>query len=171
MSLGSSELASSSTELGTIELAGLGSTSGPTDGSSAAFIDFTRFKGTRYVNTIYSRYSGIILDAPVFDDSIISQNRINFYKTMTRVAYTYVQTTNRVSLKYNYVIDRRKALELRNFIQSNIAQDLILTTWENKVYQGKFGTNPIELVSDRRYGHGNEAVTVSIEFLGVKISG
>lgn len=126
----------------------------------------------RLTMTIASPKGVITLPAPVFDDSEKTNNKIQIQKVMSTKTYTYVKRVDRLTLTYEFELDRKKSLELQAYYAFNQSDYLILTNWKGQIYVGKFGNNPIELSTTGRNNKCDfEFVTVSLEFQGVRIHG
>lgn len=121
--------------------------------------------------TMTSSFGAIVLPVPIFDDTVSTNNSVAIARVMSRKAYSYVRSSNRVKLSYEYHVGRNKSLELRQFAINNTDDYVTLTNWKGEVYYGKISNNPVVLTTKSRFANEFEAVNIVIEFQGVKVSG
>lgn len=115
--------------------------------------------------TLQGRHQTILLPPANLSDSITSDLDVSIKRTMTRRVYTYIKTSNRVKIRYNFWISYLKYQELKRFILNN-GNDLInITNWKGEQFVGFLINNPFSLSSkSRRAGKDVEKVDVNLEF-------
>lgn len=80
---------------------------------------------------------------------------------------TYIKKSESQKLKYSFTLDRRKSLELKEFLLSEGASIITLINWKGEVWVVNLTNSPFELISKSR----GERVDVTLEFEGIKIGG
>jgi hypothetical protein len=120
-------------------------------------------KEQNYV-TLQSPTSAIILPNPLFSDTESNVNDVHLSKTVGGKKYSYIKTTKRKHLKYEFNFRYKKCLELRNFLDSSNDIWLTMTNWKNEVWKVILINNPITFTAIDR-----EMYSVTLEFEGYKI--
>jgi hypothetical protein len=116
----------------------------------------------------------ITLPGPIFGDVIGNLNNIIIQKSMNDTTYSYVKRTKTQKLQYNFVLSRRKGLELRKFIQNNCAKLITIIDWKGETWKAYLTTNPVQLEPKERWANcdpgDSEKINVGLEFEGLRIS-
>lgn len=113
----------------------------------------------------------IVLKAPEFNDTEGGTSRLNIKRTMDGTKRIYKRESSTSRLTYDFVMDRKKAIELRSFINGNNSKILKMTNWKGEVWYVNFTNNPFNFTEDARRDSpwGNRS-TISLEFEGVRIN-
>lgn len=114
-----------------------------------------------------------VLPSPQFNDAQTLQHRVTLKRAMDGTRYTHVHTTDgRHKLTYQFSLSRRKALEVRAFVQTYYRSQIRLTNHKGEVWRVWFVNNPFEFEATGRGGTqpGDEAVSVTIECEGFLMS-
>lgn len=116
-----------------------------------------------------------VLPSPKFSDSLALTDAVAVRRAMDGTRYTYVKTKGgRKKLKWEFLLTRNKGLELRAFIQSYFASQILITDHLGRTWIGYFMSNPFEFDTPER-GYPprqgwpvGEVQAISIEFEGVQ---
>lgn len=113
----------------------------------------------------------IVLPAPEFNDKEGGNGRVNIKRAMdgTRRVYKREQPSSR--LMYDFTIDRKKAIELRQFILMYNSSVIRMTNWKGEIWYVVFTNNPFQLTEDAYWqsSWGNKC-SITLEFQGVKVN-
>lgn len=115
--------------------------------------------------------TSVVLPNPLLDDNESLVSNLLLRRSMTNVPYTYVQTSKNRRLRYTFLLNRMKALELEAFFNSYNGADIKMLNWKGEVWKVKLITNPIDFVQTRRAEPGGDGTDVNLEFEGVLLNG
>lgn len=120
---------------------------------------------------LQSDTSVIVLKAPEFGDSEAGANRINIKRSMDGDVRIYKRQSPTTKLTYNFVMDRKKAIELRSFILENNSKIIRMTNWKGEIWIVNLTNNPFSFHEEARWesAWGNRS-SVTLEFEGVRIN-
>jgi len=105
------------------------------------------------------------LPNPEFGDSEALLDEVQKKRAIDGTLYTYVKTTARRKLIFQFILTREKALELYYFFQSYFTTTISLTDHNGIEWSGKFISNPFDFG-----GHGrDEEQEIQFEFEGTKV--
>lgn len=115
----------------------------------------------------------IVLPPAEFADSQANSGRVNIKRAMNghrRVYRRQLGITQK--LRYRFVVDRRKAIELRAFVRVANTVPITLTNWKGEVWKVVLSTNPVVLSEDGFWGlqAGGNKSSVTLEFEGARIN-
>lgn len=112
----------------------------------------------------------IVLPAPEFGDGENNEGIFSLRRAMDGTVRTYVKTTNRGKLSYRFTLSLDKSEELEDFIWRYNSDVMTLVNWKNEIWKVQLQKNPIELTPERRWINVKEAVTVDLDFEGIKLN-
>lgn len=115
--------------------------------------------------------TSVVLPNPLLDDNEGLVSNLTLRRSMNNVARTYVKTSKNRRLRYTFVMNRLKALELQAFCNSYNGADIKMINWKGELWKVKLITNPIDFVQTRRHEPGGARTDVNLEFEGVMLSG
>lgn len=115
--------------------------------------------------------TSVILPNPLLDDNESLVSNLMLRRSMTNVPYTYVQTSKNRRLRYTFILNRMKALELEAFFDSYNGADIKMLNWKGEIWKVKLITNPVDFVQTRRAEPGGDGTDVNLEFEGVLLNG
>ncbi len=120
---------------------------------------------------LQSPQTSIVLPPPEFGDSENSRGFLNIKRTMTGETYVYRRQNPLEKLNYDFVIDRKKAIELRAFLLQNNSKVLTLTNWKGEIWKVLLTNNPFQFTEEgyREGPQGNRS-RIPLELQGVKIN-
>lgn len=105
------------------------------------------------------------LPNPVFGDSEALLNEVQKKRAIDGTLYTYIKSTSRRRLIFQFILTREKALELYYFFQSYFTTSVSLTDHNDIEWYGKFTSNPFDFGGRGR----DEEQEIQFEFEGVKV--
>lgn len=113
----------------------------------------------------------IVLGRPEFADREGATGRINIKRSMNGERRVYKRDSPTSKLIYDFVMDRKKAIELRTFLLSNNSVPLTLTNWKAEIWKVLLTNNPFDF-SEVSYWEGScgNKSTITLEFEGVRIN-
>lgn len=114
--------------------------------------------------------AAITLPAPEFGDAENYSGVFTIRRSMNNIPYTHVRTLSLRKLKLPFVLAKRKAWELREFLIAHGSQIMTFTTWKGDKWFVNLTTNPLELRVSGRYANEDEKVSVDLEFEGLKVT-
>lgn len=112
----------------------------------------------------------IILPAAELNDGENNESILSIRRMMNGDTKTYVKTTNRVKLSYDFVIDTDKAEELEKFIYDFNTDYMSLINWKDEIWRVQLQNNPVSFVTEGRYGNCREKNNVTLDFEGVRLN-
>jgi hypothetical protein len=113
--------------------------------------------------------AAITLPAPEWGDGENYGGVFTIRRSMNNVPYTYVRRLSLRKLQLPWVLAKRKAWELREFLIGNNDKLMTLTTWKGDKWFVNLITNPMELSVRGRYDAEDEKVSIELEFEGLKV--
>jgi hypothetical protein len=114
---------------------------------------------------LYTADSAIVLDSPVFGDIEASVNNVLINRTVGGSRYSYIKTSNRKHLKYEFNLRCNKYLELEAFIDASILDWISLINWKDETWTVKIVNDPITIKAVSR-----DMYSVVLEFEGYKVT-
>lgn len=126
-------------------------------------------KKNRPMCVLQTNNAAITLPAPEFGDQENYDGVFTIRRSMNNIPYTHVRTLSLRQLKLPFVLAKRKAWELREFLLANNTELMTLTTWKGDKWFVNLTTNPLELRVSGRYANEDEKVSVELEFEGLKV--
>lgn len=111
----------------------------------------------------------ITLPAPEFGDGEAYGGVFTIRRSMNNIPYTHVRTLSLRKLNLPFVLAKRKAWELREFLIQNNPELMTLTTWKGDKWFVNLTTNPLELRVSGKYSNEDEKVSIELEFEGLKV--
>lgn len=102
-----------------------------------------------------------VLPNPQDADTENGVHSLDMKRAMDGTKYTYVKSTDRRRLTYEFRLTRMKALELRAFILAYYDSDIKMTNHKDEVWEVKFVNNPFELSTS-----GRDSVSIQLVFEG-----
>lgn len=121
------------------------------------------------VMVLTGKYGSITLPTPEFDDSDGNIQSINVVRTTQGSTYTFVKSSDRRKLEYNFRISLAKSFELRAFLIANLSETFVIQDWKSNTWIAKFVGNPHDLEAEGRWSKENEVIRVDLEFEAVKV--
>lgn len=108
----------------------------------------------------------IILPNPQFEDARASESKIQVKRTMTGRLITYVQSSDRVTLRLPFILSRMKSLELEAFINAYQSARWQVTLYDGSVWDAQLVGEPVIRAAVGRGGSssttGKEVVEVAL---------
>lgn len=126
-------------------------------------------KKNRPMCVLQSTNGAITLPAPEFGDQENYGGVFTIRRSMNNIPYTHVRTLSLRKLQLPFVLAKRKAWELREFLIQNNPELMTLTTWKGDKWFVNLTTNPLELRVSGKYSNEDEKVSVELEFEGLKV--
>lgn len=105
--------------------------------------------------------SAIMLESPVFGDLQASINEIMVNRTINGSRYSYIKTSKRKHLKYEFNLRCDKYLELLDFIDQAILDWITLTNWKNEIWRVQIINDDLQLKAPSR-----DIYSIVLEFEG-----
>lgn len=113
----------------------------------------------------------LTLPAPEFNDSEAGTGRINIKRSMAGGRRVYKRDNLTSKLNYTFVIDRRKAIELRNFILLSNSKVIRMENWKGEIWYVQMVNTPFSFGEDAAWfdtnGGGNKA-SITLQFEGMR---
>jgi len=123
-------------------------------------------------STVYqSATRAIVLPNPEYSDSEGNVAAVSIKRTICGDTYSYVKKSANRKLKYKFVINQRKAYELRRFLLDFLGDRIQMTNWKGEMWTGFLLTDPAEITSTSRGGICNgDLYEVELEYQGVRVN-
>jgi hypothetical protein len=119
-----------------------------------------------------------VLPSPLFSDAVSLTDAVSTKYAIDGTRRTYVKTKGgRRKIKWVFLIDRNKGLELRCFIEAYYVSQIFVVDHLNREWLGYFTGNPFDFeTTERAYPPRQdwprgEVQTITIDFEGVQLSG
>ncbi len=113
----------------------------------------------------------IVMSNPEFNDTEGLVAAVSIKRTITGCTYSYVKKSANRKLKYKFVINQKKAFELRRFLLDFLGDRIQLTNFHGEIWTGYILTDPAEITSSSRGGICNgDLYQIELEFQGVKVN-
>lgn len=118
----------------------------------------------------------VILPTAEFNDSQSYNGRVNIKRAMNGRRRVYHRKMGIAQkLHYDFIIDRRKAIELRQFLIQANSVPIKLTNWKGEVWQVLLTNNPLTFTEESYWGPGatqssGNKSSISLEFEGARIN-
>lgn len=113
--------------------------------------------------------AAITLPAPEWGDNENYGGVFTIRRSMNNIPYTHVRALSLRKLQLPFILAKRKAWELREFLIANNTKLITLSTWKGDKWFVNLTSNPLELVVRGRYADEHEKVSVELEFEGLKV--
>jgi hypothetical protein len=115
--------------------------------------------------------AAITLPNPQFGDKEAREQLVTPKRTMNGMLYTYVKSTNNVTLDFNFIISRRIAEDLKNFLLLYHQEEFLANLeWRNENWRLRLINNPIELLIQQYDAINLAEVDVNLKFEGTKLN-
>lgn len=113
----------------------------------------------------------ITLPTPEFNDLEGGKATINIKRSMAGGRRVYKKNAPARRLSYNFIMDRKKAIELRQFILNNNSKVLDMENWKGEKWKVVLTNNPFQFTEEALWQSdwGNKS-SVTLEFEGGKIN-
>lgn len=111
----------------------------------------------------------IALPSPVFGDGEQNGDVLNVFRTATGRLVPSVKRNVVKTLTMDFQIPRPKALELRDFVDAEISNQITFHNWKGEIWVGFLFNNPILFETTGRIGPCYEMVKTSLELKAVRI--
>ena len=105
------------------------------------------------------------LPNPAFGDSEALLDQVNKQRAIDGTLYTYVKTTERRKMLFQFRLTRGKAMELYYFFETYFATEVFLTDHNGIEWRGNFTSNPFDFGGAGR----DEQQEIQFEFEGVEV--
>ena len=105
------------------------------------------------------------LPDPSFGDSEALLDQVNKKRALDGTLYTYVKTTERRKMLFQFNLTRGKAMELYYFFEAYFATEISLTDHNEIEWLGNFTSNPFDFGGAGR----DEQQEIQFEFEGVAV--
>lgn len=106
----------------------------------------------------------IILPNPQFEDTRASESTVQVKRTMTGRVITYVQSSDRYTLRLPFTLSRMKSLELEAFIKAYQSARWQVSLYDGSVWDAQLVGQPVVRAAVGRAGNsqtvGKEVVEV-----------
>ena len=114
----------------------------------------------------------IVLPCPEFGDSEGGTGSINIKRTMAGGRRVYKKGSTASKLSYQFIIDRKKAIELRNFILQSNTAFLRMENWKGELWAVQMVNNPFSFGEDAAWlnSTGGNRSSITLEFQGVRLN-
>lgn len=114
----------------------------------------------------------IVLPAPEFGDAESGTGRINIKRTMAGGRRVYARDNVTSKLNYQFIIDRKKAIELRNFILNSNTKFLHMENWKGELWAVQMTNSPFSFGEDAAWlgSSGGNKSSITLEFEGVRLN-
>ena len=122
--------------------------------------------------TLQSDTLVIVLPPPEFNDSEGGTGVINIKRTMAGGRRVYTRDNVTSKLNYQFVIDRKKAIELRNFIMNSNTKFLRMENWKGELWAVQMTNSPFSFGEDAAWlgSTGGNKSSITLEFEGVRLN-
>lgn len=116
----------------------------------------------------------ILLPNPQFEDARASEAGIQIKRTMTGRLITYVQSSDRVTLRFPFQLSRMKSLELEAFINAYQSAHWHVTLHDGSKWDAQLVGQPVVRTATGRAGNsatiGKETVEVTLTLSAKRLS-
>lgn len=123
---------------------------------------------TRY-NVLTGFSTSIVLPTPVFGDGEANGDVLTVFRTATNRRVITVKRQEMRSLSYDFEVTRKKAVEFKNFIETEISNQVTWKNWKGEIWVGRIDTNPFVTTAQGRWGPCTEKVSITLELKAVRI--
>lgn len=106
------------------------------------------------------------LPSPFLDNGEALDVVMNRRRAMDGTLHSYVKTTGEKNLTYTFLLDRLKALEVKEFVRVYIDEYIRLTDHNSDVWKVRLTSEPLSLTELR-----DGLVELQLEFIGVQLNG
>lgn len=116
-----------------------------------------------------------VLPNPSFSDGEAGTGTIAIKRSRNGTLRTYVKTTPRRLLTWQFTMHRLKALELKAFYQSYASSRVEVTDHNGRIWVGNFVNNPLDIENARRANPSlddtvrGEYIEVAFQFEGEEL--
>src|SRR5262249_35418656 len=120
---------------------------------------------------LQSKNSAITLPKPLLGDGVNNVDSVNIQRSMNGGVLAMKVSSGRRTLRQVFRIDKKKALELRLFVEANLSEMLTYTTFDAEIWSVQIPTAPVEIQYAGRSSTASEFATFELTLEGQKISG
>lgn len=110
----------------------------------------------------------VVLPNPLFGDTEANGDALSVFRTQTNRRVVTVKRQDARTLAYQFAVTRQKAIELREFIRTEIDNRITLRNWKGEIWYGNIINNPFTLTATGRWGPCTERVEVELELKAVR---
>jgi len=122
--------------------------------------------------TLEAKNGGIVLPLPEFGDTVRNSDSVNIKRSLNGLLYAYVRSGQTSVIHYEWVLDLRKAQELRVWLGKNQSEVITMSNWKGEVWRVQITSQNIPFTNEARYaGDARQKVTASLDFEGKKLYG
>lgn len=113
----------------------------------------------------------IVLPTPEFGDKQGGTGKLNIKRAMDGTRFIYKRDSPSSKLSYDFVIDRVKAIELRQFLLNNNSKFLTMENWKGERWAVLLTNNPFTFTETAYWDspYGNKC-SISLDFQGVRLN-
>lgn len=114
----------------------------------------------------------IVLPCPEFGDSEGGMGSVNIKRSMAGGRRVYMKDTPTSKLNYQFVLDRKKAIELRNFILNSNTSFIRMQNWKGELWAVQMTNSPFTFGEDAAWldSMGGNRSSITLEFEGVRLN-
>jgi hypothetical protein len=113
----------------------------------------------------------IILPPPEFNDFESNQSKMVVQRYMSGKYRTNIKKTDREKFNWRWILPKYKADEFKDFLKSEMTNELIVTDWEGRRWKLRIASDSIDFVESRRWSPCGNAFEVTVEFVGIRYGG
>lgn len=121
--------------------------------------------------TLEAPGQSIVLPCPQFNDGEAGTGRLNIKRAMDGTRRVYRRDSPTSKLKYDFVMDRKKAIELRNFVLNNNSNLLKMVNHKGEIWYVLLTNSPFTFTEQAFWDSswGNKS-TVTLELEGTRVN-
>jgi hypothetical protein len=109
----------------------------------------------------------IALPNPQFGDKEAREQLVTPKRTMNGTLYTYVRSTNNKTLDFNFILSRKIAEDLKNFLINYHQKEMLMNAeWRNENWRVRLINNPVEFLIQQYDEICLAEVDVNLKFEG-----
>jgi hypothetical protein len=113
----------------------------------------------------------ITLPPPEFNDAEASLSRINIKRAMSGDRRVYKRESLVKRISYSFVLDRKKAIELRDFLLANNSKIIDMENWKGELWKVLITNSPFQFTETALWQSdwGNKS-EITLEFKGARLN-
>lgn len=121
--------------------------------------------------TLEAPDQSIVLPCPQFNDGEAATGKLNIKRAMDGTRRVYRRDSPTSKLKYDFVMDRKKAIELRNFVLNNNSNLLRMVNHKGEIWYVLLTNSPFTFTEQAFWDSswGNKS-TVTLELEGTRVN-
>jgi len=120
---------------------------------------------------LQSKSGAIVLPAPLLGDGLDNVDAVTIHRSMRGGAMVFKNTSSRRKLRLQFRLDKKKAFELRTFLQANLSEPITMTTYDGQVWVVLIPEAPTQIQHAGRGAAADEFATWEVGMEGEKVSG